>query len=220
MKSWLHRVVLLAGCLAAACEPRALHDAVSHSAPSADIDRARETLRQKLAGRLPAGATIAGVPLDGYNFATELQSGDGLRLLLISCNKSGGILGYRADGSLAFQKPTHEIIAVSEMDLDSDGRAELVLDQLDGVGTGLQRRDFHVYRITGDAASEVWSGISWEIWWPPFDNGPRPAPERRRSGFLQAVSGGFRHVVRDERTGKWDETLYDYRHGRVTAAKP
>lgn len=214
MTPLFRNVVLLAGCLAAACGQPA---PPVQRAPAAttDLDAARATLRRLHAGRLPLGTAISGIPLDGYNFSTEMDRGDGLRLLLISCNKSGGILGYRADGSLAYRRRTTELIAITAMDLDADGIIELAIDQLDGTGTGIERRNFHFYRVMPDGVDELWQGRSYELWWPPSETAPRSSPEVRSSGFLQPEGGGFRHVLRNDLTGTSEATSYAYRNGRV-----
>ena len=120
------------------------------------LERARDVL-----ARRRSDGVIGNIPLAGFNFDREMEIGDGLHVIVISCNLEGGLAVFRRDGTALATQRTKEITAVQLVDLDEDGVSEVVTEEIDGRGTGVLEKTFRVYRIDGSGVQELWSGESY-----------------------------------------------------------
>jgi hypothetical protein len=103
---------------------------------------ARSELRLVEAGHREIGERIGGILLDGYNFSREISAGKAGTVLVISTNGGGGILLFRPDESYAATKAVSQPTSIQVFDLDDDGVPEVVLDEVNGRGTGLLNENY------------------------------------------------------------------------------
>jgi hypothetical protein len=184
---------------------------------STPLTNARDVLARAAAGQRVPDARVGSLSLDGYNFHSELNVGEGVRVIVFSKNRGGALLGFHEDGSILFEHETAEIVAFTACDLDADGRLELFVDEFDGVGVGLQLRNYHLYAFRRNAIEEIWKGQSVEQWTPPSDAADAPVnPEKQNYGFVQPLSGGFRHVTIDAIASSWTSAEFSLQGGFVT----
>jgi hypothetical protein len=119
----------------------------------------QKALKDKAAGReVPE---LFGPILAGYRFHWELDLGRQSHLVVISRNLGGSLLAFRPDGSLQARRETQEITWLQLFDFDEDGQAEVILDEIDGRGTGILLRNFHIYRLGDRSIVPLWEGISY-----------------------------------------------------------
>jgi hypothetical protein len=178
---------------------------------------ARAELRAVEAGRRNIGDRLGGILLDGYNFSREITAGKTGTVLVISTNSGGGILLFRPDQSYAASKAVGEPTSIQVFDLDDDGLPELVLDEINGRGTGVLNENYHLYGLQTSNIRELWSGESFVLEWPDSSR----VPEKRNIGFLNFRPSAFGepsrmvHFAFDEVTGKESRRTYTLRSGRV-----
>ncbi|MFL6232994.1 MAG: hypothetical protein ACJ76N_07660 [Thermoanaerobaculia bacterium] len=127
--------------------------------------------------------------LTGYQFHWVLELGGGLHLVVISRNLGGALLAFRPDGSLRARKDTQEITWLQLFDFDEDGRAEIILDEIDGRGTAILLRNFHIYRLKDNSIVQVWEGTSYHRKEPP-PRGEHPATFELARAFIRCEPSG------------------------------
>jgi len=110
------------------------------------------------------GETPPGLPVDlaGFNFLWQASPGDGSRVAAISKVHGGYLALFGEGGDLLELFETDEIYySVLLCDLDQDGVAEVVTDEVKGFGTSYLDRDFHVYKRASDSLVELGSRTSY-----------------------------------------------------------
>ncbi len=163
----------------------------------------RRAIDAKRAGR-PVPGPFAGA-LAGYGFHWEIELGPDLRLVAVSRNLGGSLFTFGRDGAVLARRDTGEITALQLFDFDEDGLAEVILDEIDGRGTGVLLRNFHVYRSGRTSIGHLWEGVSYHRKLLPAGGDGSPAFEVRR-GFLRCEPSGagvpvarLLHVLEDAR---------------------
>jgi len=156
-----------------------------------DLDAARMILRGARPYDERERVSLSGITVDlaGFKSSREVDAGKGNRAIAITRMQSGSLLGFRPDGSLAGRKETAEITWLALADLDDDGVAELLTEQIAGRGTGLLFKDFVIYQISGRGLRELWKGKSFE------QSTPLRGPEETLRAFLrfEPSGGGIPH---------------------------
>jgi hypothetical protein len=120
-----------------------------------DLERAIDRFRSN-------GGQPSDIPIDlsGYSHHWSFEPGGGLTVVAISCNLNGYLLAFSRDGLLASSAPTGEVVSAQVCDLDEDGNAEIVLDEVKARGTGMLTREFHLYQVAGSSVKDLWHGTS------------------------------------------------------------
>jgi len=125
----------------------------------------RAALEEAIQAWRRTGKTPSGFPLDlaGFNFLWEASPGDGHRLAAIAKVHGGYLVLFDEAGELRDQHQTGEIYySVLLCDLDQDAVAEVILDEVEGFGTGYLRRSFHVYKISADEIVPLGARVSYQ----------------------------------------------------------
>jgi hypothetical protein len=191
--------------LAAAWALGALASATAFAGESGllTLEQARRSLAQRVKGE---AASIGLMNLEAFNFSWDLGIGRGLTVLAISCDLKGGLVAFRDDGSLIASEPAGEITSVQLFDLNEDGIAEVVTEEVAGRGTGVLMKNFCLYSVTTETIKKLWSGESY------FRSVPL---KEERVGFVRFdPSGGGRpraqlvHLVRTDR-GRFDRRVLE-----------
>jgi hypothetical protein len=131
----------------------------SAAPPPSALDRAHATLSAKLGGS-DVSELDGGVSLSGFNFYREVDLGNGFRVLLISSNESG-VLVFKPDGSLLGVKHVDPAVSLQIVDLDEDGTAELITEEITGSGTGVLMKAYRIYAVRGSGIERLWEGESY-----------------------------------------------------------
>ena len=129
----------------------------SARAPSA-LDRARAALTARLSGG-DVSELEGGISLSGFNSYREVDLGNGVRVLSVSSNESG-LLAFKPDGSLMGVKHIDPAVSVQIVDLDEDGTAELITEEVMGSGTGVLMKAYRIYAVQG-GIQRLWEGESY-----------------------------------------------------------
>jgi hypothetical protein len=124
------------------------------------LDSLQRVLDAKRSGR-PVPAYYRTM-LAGYNFHWQIELGKHSRLVVISRNLGGSLLAFRSDGSLLARTEAGEITWLQLFDFDEDGQAEVILEEIDGRGTGILLKSFHIYRVADGAIRQLWDGLSYQ----------------------------------------------------------
>jgi hypothetical protein len=72
------------------------------------------------------------------------------------------LLIFDSKGCLKTQLELPDLDSVQTLDIDSDGKQEILVDQVDGHGTGILFKKFHLYSARDQSIDELWSGLSFE----------------------------------------------------------
>lgn len=155
--NWFRRGGVLILALAVyGCDHARKSAPTPRSARATQLDEARAKL-----DRGDAEGAIGNITLAGYSFSREVGVGAGKRVIVISCNLAGGIALYDRNGSLVSTTRTQEITSLQVVDVDEDGVADLLTEEIDGRGTGVLLKSFRLYRVETDAVRQVWQGESY-----------------------------------------------------------
>jgi hypothetical protein len=119
------------------------------------IEITRKILAQPLSTQ-----TIAGIPLVGFEFSREIEVGGGRRVVAISCTRNGGLIAFGTDGKAVSSLQTGRITSLEIFDLTEDGNSEVILNEVEGTGTGVLMEAFVVYRLTSSEIRQIWKGDS------------------------------------------------------------
>lgn len=215
---WRSSVVLLivatAGCTDDGFVGEVNVSARTQSTAPADapltLERARQLLETRTA---PAVGSIA---LNGYSFHREIGIGKGVRVIVISRNLGGGLLVFDANGANVSTKQTNEITWIQLFDLDEDGVAEIVTEEIESRGTGVLEKRFHVYRFATGRIESVWVGESYSR------HAPTPEAIEETMGFIRFDPSGagrnarLTHVVLDG-AGQQRRATFGWRNGGLQA---
>src|SRR5262245_621366 len=98
--------------------------------------------------------------ISGYSSHWRVDPGGGRTVVVMSRNLNGYLLLFSHDGLLVATVATGEIVSIQVCDLDQDGVAEIILDEVKGRGTGLLMREFHLYRLSRTSVEDLWHGTS------------------------------------------------------------
>ncbi|HZF13661.1 MAG TPA: hypothetical protein VFE33_33125 [Thermoanaerobaculia bacterium] len=189
-------------------------------APTSAPTLAEIRARLAEAPRLDKEATLGPISLRGFHWAQEIALGTRWRAVVVSCQLGGGIIVFDAAGRLAGSWRTWEIQSLQLMDVDEDGTTELVTDQKDGVGTGLAKWNYHVYRMTAAGLRQIWQGESY------FYAVDARGAVKERQGFLRFVPSGFGdpdaklvHLVGPVGSGRFVQSVYVFKDGTFKKRK-
>jgi len=157
--------------------------------PPTDLD----SVRAAVARAHPYTESVAIVPelqldLSGYLQHWEGDMGGGLQVMVVS--RARGVRSHllvfsRERKLVARRELGAEIHSLLPCDLDEDGILELVVDELDGWGTGILERTFRAYRIS-QGITQIWSSVSLSV----HDPAGEEAAEEIRRGFLRCEAVG------------------------------
>lgn len=152
--------------------------------PSTDLEVVREVLKVvRTSGHQIKFALPAKLRLEGYRFHWELSIAPDVHVILVSRTRGGALLAFREDGSLAGLVETAEITSAGLFDFDDeDGPAEVITEQIEGGGTGVLLKRYHIYRIGKNGPQEVWKEDSLD-----FD----ASYNRTVRGAIRMEEGGF-----------------------------
>jgi hypothetical protein len=217
---WRSSVVLLfvaiVGCTDDGFVGEATVSGNTRTTASADAPLTLERARQLLERR--TASAVGPVTLNGYNFHREVEIGNGLRVIVISRNLGGGLLVFDANGANVSAKQTKEITWVQLFDLDEDGVAEVVTEEIEGRGTGVLEKRFHIYRFAANGIESVWTGESYSR------HAPTPEAIEETTSFIRFdMSGAGRsarltHLVFDV-AGRRREATFEWRDGGLQAVR-
>lgn len=121
-------------------------------------------------------AEALGLDLSGFNWAQVIDLGERtapcgerraphLTAILVSRNHDGDLLTFGPEGDFLSHEEIPEPVTYQPYDLDGDGLAELLVDEVDDWGTGIYIRFYNLYQFSDDgSAEEVWTDRSfWSI---------------------------------------------------------
>ena len=133
---------------------------------------------------------LGSIDLSGLEFSREFELGEGIRVIAIATSLAGGLATFRPDASAIATTPTGKIVSIQLFDLDEDDISEVLLDELDGKGTGVVSRSFVLYLAGRDGIREAWRRSSYraESSWDPGKTSPAPTVETRN--FVRFDPGG------------------------------
>lgn len=81
--------------------------------------------------------------------------------MAVSYNLRGDLFLFDAAGSLLVRAKTGELTWLQLFDFDVDGTAELITEEVDGRGTGVLIKGFHIYRLSRAGVEPLWQGASY-----------------------------------------------------------
>ena len=206
-------IVTLAGCtddgfVGEAKIHTTSQDVASNDDATLRLERARQLLEARTA------PSVGRIALNGYNFHREVDVGQGVRVIVISRNLGGGLLVFVANGANVATEETNEITSLQIFDLDEDGVAEIATEEIEGRGTGILEKRFHIYRIMPKHIETLWVGESYSR------HARTPEKIEETTGFLRFDGSGagrkarITHLVLDA-AGRPRETTLEWRDGRL-----
>jgi hypothetical protein len=141
---------------------REMEAPLSSSAASVPPSAARPSLQEARAAlEVRTHTEVGAISLNGYSFHREILLGHGMRVIAISRNLGGGLLFFQGEACVA-TRSTSEITWLQVFDVDEDGVAELITEEIDDRGTGVMRKSFYIYRIVTDRVETLWKGSSYD----------------------------------------------------------
>jgi hypothetical protein len=134
-------------------------------------------LRERLAAAKPYGPlnlqpALPIAPRDHLS-SVELTIDGMSRAVLLIGPWDSVLLTFDAAGNLKAHLALPEVDSSQALDLDSDGIQEILLDQVDGHGSGIHLKRYHLYSMKGQSIRELWSGESFERS-ISYASGPKP----------------------------------------------
>lgn len=129
----------------------------SHPKPLTLV-QTRELLKQPS----PHGM-LGNVSLQGLVYSRELELGAGLRLILLSKDRSGGLALFSAEGVLADSISSGEFTWIQLFDLNGDGISEVITEEIAGRGTGVLIKDYNFYAIVNGQIKKLWQRRSYNF---------------------------------------------------------
>jgi len=163
--------------------------ALPESRQEITLDSLRGAVALREGGR-PVAAPFVDI-LAGYSFHWEIRIGEAIHIIAISRNLGGALFSFSANGSLLARREIQEVTSLQLFDFDEDGRPEIILDEIDGRGTGIVLRNFHIYRVTRRSIDHLWKGASYHRRiLPPTVEGSRPVIDVLRGAIRCEPSGG------------------------------
>lgn len=157
-------------------------------AAETELQAARRLLAARSSG--DSVSVLGGISLQGYEFHREVEIGQGIRVILISCNLHGGLLSFRSSGSRIASISSNQITGLQLVDLDEDGISEIVTEEIESRGTGILVKNFELYKVSPESLRRLWSARSYYQSVPSQGDGARDPSARREDGFLRFDSSG------------------------------
>jgi hypothetical protein len=156
----------------------------SHRPLILTIDQARQALRESSSNEM-----LGTISLQGLDWSREVDLGRGIQVIVLSKNRSGGLVLFSADGRLELSVTTNEITSLQCFDLNNDGVSELVTEEVEGRGTGILVKAFKIYSRSVHGLEKVWERRSYsrEAHWDPNSSTQKV---RETSYFLRFDSAG------------------------------
>jgi hypothetical protein len=154
-----------------------------------------QSLNLEAARRLVSGSSearsLGKIDLSGLEFAREVDLGQGLRVIVVSGSRSGGVAAFRGDGSMLTTIPTGQLTWIQLFDPDEDGVSEIIVEEIEGKGTGVLLKSFVLYVAGGETFREAWRQPSYrrESPWNPTATAPSPVEIRNFLRFDRSGAG-------------------------------
>ena len=198
-----------------------LAQALGQAGTSQDRNPNLEEVRSSL--RAGGNVDIGSVHLAAAKSATEVSIHD--HVFMIVTDSSSGVLAlFRSDGKLSDSVKLGTIVSSQVVDLDDGDIAGIVIDEVEGKGTGVVLRQFKLYSIS-DASKidELWHAPSFARKAPWSSSEPEPkvttergylAFNRGGAGFPPEMSYAFCDAKRH-----WSTKLYKVSRGHVEQMK-
>jgi hypothetical protein len=157
----------------------AVQEKASDSRPN--LEMARQALQ--------TGKPIGRISLEALNFGRELDIGSGLRVLAISRSLGGGLAAFGQDGSNIGMIETGEFLWIQLFDLNEDGTAEVVTEEVDGRGTGVLTKVFRLYVVSTGSIKKAWEAESF-VRTAPWRPDARTVTLTEKRAFLRFDASG------------------------------
>jgi hypothetical protein len=196
----------------------------SCAATGSDLDAARRTLTALDAGQDAASEELEGIDLHGYQSHYEVTLGGSVVLIAVIAHQGGGLIAFSgASGELVDAIAAPRIASVLLKDLDEDGTSEVIAEQVDAFGTGVQWRNFHLYSLRQSQWEQLWSGVSYSLETALMDGSGEVKIEAETSGYIRVIGpeGGHRarliHVVFDALANTYTQSTFELFDGSLRA---
>jgi hypothetical protein len=138
--------------------------------PAFSITQARDALIEGRSGHRES-ATSLGIDLAGFNWFQEIAIAQRavtpqqvVTVFLLSRHLSGEIFAFGPDGRLASRLAIGEPVTYQPIDLDGDGLMELMVEEVDGYGTGIYETGYHIYGALAERVKQVWTAPALWSW--------------------------------------------------------
>jgi hypothetical protein len=141
--------------VATACVVMGTAGVSDHNGSMQDQSLNLEAARRMVSGSTEA-RTLGAIDLSGLEFAREIQLGEGRRLIVVSASGAGGLAAFRADGSLLQTMATGAITMIQLFDPDEDGVSEVIVEEVEGKGTGVLMKSFVLLVAGRERLTEAW----------------------------------------------------------------
>jgi hypothetical protein len=120
-------------------------------------------------------ATSLGIDLAGFNWSQEVDIGQpampcdaepvgSTTVFLVSRHLSGEMFVFGADGHLVSRLAIGEPVTYQPIDLDGDGVVELMVEEVDGDGTGSYETGYHIYGAFAEGVRQLWTAPALWSW--------------------------------------------------------
>jgi len=180
MKSHTRAASTIALVLLATLQP-----VVAEEGATSDLDAVREQLLRARRFDYPEpGNQKPAFELTGYNFHWEVAPGKEQRVIAVSRMLGSTFMVFRADGSLLSTLEAQELTWLVLCDLDEDGTAEILTEQIEGRGTGVLFKRYHLYGLSTEGLREIWSEVSFSRASPPA------SPQAVARGLIRCERSG------------------------------
>ena len=149
------------------------------------IDEARKLVATHL-----TDTRMGSIEFRGFDYSRELELGMGIRAIVVSNTRTGGVAAFREDGSLLGTLAGQKVTSIQIFDLDGDGVSELMTEEIKDSGTGVLVKEFVLYHLSGDGVAAVWRMESLEMTAPWSAAAEKIVVSERRS-FVRFDAAGF-----------------------------
>jgi len=181
------------------------------------LDGARKIIAARESGE--DVKAVGPIRLGGFNFTREIEISKNAKALIISCHLGGGIIVFDSTGQLVAFRRTGDIKSAQMFDIDQDGQDEIITDEVDGIGTGIGRDGYHIYRYSNNKLEQLWHGESYYL-------DAYGGKYVERQGFIRFMESGWGvpctrliHIVCDINGKKCRQDVYVLRDGQFTKIK-
>ncbi len=129
-----------------------------------DIESLRHALEARTRNEEP-DQSVTRIDLRGYNWHRRIDPSPSIRVVAASYHRRGELFLFDAGGSLLKRLKTHELTWLQLFDFDLDGIDEIITEEIDGSGTGVIIKSYHIYRISQADIEPLWEGVSYSRKW-------------------------------------------------------
>jgi hypothetical protein len=181
---------------------------------SLDLGTARRILSAS------GGGALGNIDLAGLELTREIELGEGFRVIAISTTLGGGFALFRGDGSAVTTIRTGKIVWVQLVDLNEDDVSDVLVEEIDGKGTGVMMKSFVLYVVRRNDFKEAWRRPSYRME-APWNPASASAPTLEIRNLLRFdPSGGGRdarltYVESLEGGCGFRESLFEVKDGTI-----